>query len=358
MLAAFDSQGNPSSVHGEGRAARAIVEAARREVAALAGAVPRAVVFTSGGTEAGNLALAPGLSAPGTGAASRLILGAGEHVCLLSGHRFPADVVEIAPLDQDGRLDLEALEARLRQGPALVALQAANNETGVLQPVAEAAALAHAAGGMLVCDAAQAAGRLPLASTTVGADALILSAHKFGGPKGVGAFVGLREGLHMATPLLRGGGQERGARGGTENVPAIAGFGAAARAVATGLDEEARRVSALRDRLERAVRDAAPEAVFFGAAAPRLPNTSCFGVPGVAAAMLLMRLDLDGAAASSGSACSSGKVSRSHVLAAMGVSPDLAEGAIQLSLGWASSETDAEVFAHAFRAAMKALRRN
>lgn len=328
ILAALGETGNPSSIHAEGRAARALVEAARREVAALAGASSRDLIFTASGTEAANLALAPGVSAPGIAPLRRLIVGATEHTCVLGGHRFAA--AEIAPVAADGRIDLEALARRLDDGaPALVALQAANNETGVLQPVAEAAALVHARGGLLISDAAQAGGRLPLAG--MGADGLLLSAHKFGGPKGAGAFVALREGLHLE-PLLRGGGQERGRRAGTENVATLAGFGAAARAVLAGLAEEAARVAALRDACEARLKALVPEAAVFGASAPRLPNTLAFAIPGLAAAMLLMRLDLEGVAVSSGSACSSGKVGPSHVLAAMGVAPTLAAGAIRVKL--------------------------
>jgi cysteine desulfurase len=349
MIAALDQTGNPSSIHFEGRAARACVEEARKAVAALAGASPRDVVFTASGTEAANLALSPGVSAPGVAPLGRLIVSAAEHPCVLSGHRFAS--AEIAPVGPDGRLDLDALAGLLEAGPpALVALHGANNETGVLQPVAEAAALTHAHGGLLVCDAAQLAGRLPLDGTQ--ADALILSAHKFGGPKGAGALAILREGLHVV-PLLRGGGQERGRRAGTENVAAIAGFGAAASAAARGIAEEAERVARLRDACEARLKAHAPEAVIFGAGAARLPNTLAFAAPGVSAATLLMRLDLDGVSASSGSACSSGKVAPSHVLAAMGVEPALAAGAIRVSLGWASREADVEFFGRALEKALK-----
>jgi len=348
MISALDQMGNPSSIHFEGRAARALVEEARRQVAALAGASSRDVVFTAGGTEAANLALAPGVSAPDVAPLWRLIVCAAEHPCVLGGHRFPG--AEIAPVGPDGRLDLEALAGQLDDGaPALVALQGANNETGVLQPVAQAAEIVHARGGLLVCDAAQVAGRLPLGET--GADALLLSAHKFGGPKGAGAFIAQREGLHVE-PLLRGGGQERGRRAGTENVAAIAGFGAAALAAASGLAEEATRLAALRDACEARLTALAPDAVVFAQDAPRLPNTFAFAVPGLTAATLLMRLDLDGIAASSGSACSSGKVAPSHVLAAMGVAPALAAGAIRISLGWNSGEADVEAFSAALERAL------
>jgi len=354
MQDAFELCGNPSSVHAEGRAARALVEGARRDVAALADAPPREVTFTASGTEAANMALTPGVSAPGVGPLQRLIVGASEHACVLAGHRFPEWAV--APVRPDGVIDLDALEALLKGAPpALVAIQAANNETGVLQPIAEAAARVHAHGGLLVCDAAQAAGRIPLGPFR-DADALLLSAHKFGGPKGAGACLGLRDGLHF-NALLRGGGQERGRRAGTENVAAIAGFGAAARAVAAGTEVEAARLAALRDACARRLAELAPDAVVFGAEAPRLPNTLAFAIPGLAAATLLMRLDLEGVAASSGSACSSGKVSPSHVLAAMGVAPTLATGAIRVSFGWASDETDVEAFAQAMARTLAGLRR-
>src|SRR6202789_3356468 len=239
MSAAFDLAGNPSSIHAEGRAARAIVEDARRAVAELAGVGPRGIVFTAGETEAANRALTP------TGKAVRLIVSAGEHVCALSGHRFAPDAATSAPLRADGRIDLTALEAALDSGgPAMLALQGANNETGVVQPVAEAAALVHSRGGIVVCDAVQLAGRTPLDSQALGADFLILSAHKFGGPKGAGALIATSSELRPGSSLLRGGGQERGARAGTENVAGIAGFGEAVRAARTEAEDEAVRLAA------------------------------------------------------------------------------------------------------------------
>jgi cysteine desulfurase len=359
-LEALDVLGNPSSIHAEGRRARAIVEEARRAVAALAGVEPRGVVFVSGGTEAANLALTPAIQAPERkGPLTRLILSAGEHPCVLRGHRFAPEATAIAPLQADGRLDLDALVELLARGEGgpLLALQGANNETGVLQPVAEAAALVHAAGGIVVCDAVQLPGRIDLAAATSGADFLFLSAHKFGGPKGAGALIATRSDLSIAAPLLRGGGQERGARAGTENVAAIAGLGAAARLAAAEAATEATRLAALRDRLAQAVRETAPEAVVFGASAPRLPNTLAFAAPGVAAATLLIALDLSGVAVSSGSACSSGKVTPSHVLAAMGIEPELAAGAIRVSFGWASRDEDVDRFVAAFGEALAGLRR-
>jgi len=359
-LEALDVLGNPSSIHAEGRRARAIVEEARRAVAALAGVEPRRVVFVSGGTEAANLALTPAIQAPERKTPlTRLSMSAGEHPCVLRGHRFAPEATTIAPLQADGRLDLDALAGLLAggEGAPMLALQGANNETGVLQPVAEAAALVHAAGGIVVCDGVQLPGRIGLAAATSGADFLFLSAHKLGGPKGAGALIAMRPDLSIEAPLLRGGGQERGARAGTENVAAIAGFGAAARLAAAEAEPEARRLAALRGRLEAQVLELAPEAVVFGAAAPRLPNTLAFAAPGVAAATLLIALDLAGVAVSSGSACSSGKVTPSHVLAGMGIEPGLAAGALRVSFGWASRDEDVDRFVAAFGEALAGLRR-
>lgn len=346
MLAALDSPGNASSVHAEGRAARARIESARAQVAALVGARPASVVFTSGGTEAAALALTPEIGGAGAPFA-RLIVSAGEHPCVLDGHRFAPDAVTRAPLLPDGRIDLAAL-ARLVDGQrVMLALQAANNETGVIQPVAEAAELVHASGGLLVCDAVQIAGKLPFDLGALGVDMAILSGHKLGGPLGTGVLAFGRAALHIVRPVLRGGGQERGARAGTENVPAIAGFGAAAEAARTAMAAEADRLAGLRDAIEASVRAIAPEAAFFGTGAPRLPHVSAFAIPGVTAELLLMALDVEGVAVSSGSACSSGKVKASHVLAAMGVQPDLARGALRVSLGWTSGEGDVGAFSEA-----------
>ena len=355
-LTAMETTGNPSSVHAEGRAARHIVEDARSEVARLAGVNSRCVTFVSGGTEAANAALNPQFGGgPNAPPLERLIVSAGEHACVLSGHRFPT--AEEAPLLPDGRIDLDWLEAACRRpGRALVALQGANNETGVVQPVAEAAALVHAADGFLFCDAVQLAGRTPCDVATLGADALMLSAHKMGGLKGAGALITARAGVSLGAPLVRGGGQERGYRAGTEAVAAIAGFGAATRASLAETASEGARLVGLRDRLAEAVRSVAMDAVILSEAAPRLPNTVCFAAPGVEAATLMIALDLAGVAVSSGSACSSGKVAPSHVLAAMGVKPELARGAIRLSLGWASAEADVDRFAEAFRSVMARMR--
>lgn len=354
MLAALEDFGNPSSVHAEGRAARAHMERARGEVAALVGAAARNVVFVSGATEALALALRPGWGRKGVGP-RRLLLGATEHLAALQGHDF-ADAA-ILPVDSDGRLDLAALEDALKAGPpAMVALQAANNETGALQPVAAAAALVHAHGGLLVCDAVQAAGRMACDIVATGADMLALSSHKLGGPKGAGALVLADGALHCDRPLIRGGGQEKGARAGTESVAAIAGFGAAARVAGAQRAAEAPRLARWRDGLEAEIRAIAPDAVFFAAGAARLPNTLAFAIPGAPAETMLMALDLEGLAVSSGSACSSGKVARSHVLGAMGVEPALSASALRASLGWTSGAGDVAALARALKIALERLR--
>ena len=342
-LAALEANGNPSSVHREGRAARRLVEQAREQVAALVGAEPRNVVFTSGGTEANMLALVP------TAARERLLISAIEHPSVLAGGRFPAGNIEHLPVTGDGQIDLAALERHVAAlgGRALVSVMAANNETGVVQPVSQAARLVHSAGSLLHVDAVQAAGRIACGITAMGADLLTLSAHKIGGPKGVGALIG-RTGVDAFTPLITGGGQERGARAGTENVAGIAGFGAAAAAARAGLVAEAARMVALRDRLETGLKAATPEVLIFGVEAERLPNTTLFAAPGMKAETAVIALDLEGAAVSAGAACSSGKVQPSHVLAAMGVPSPLARAAVRLSLGPTTMDSDVDRFIEAW----------
>ena len=356
MLAALDLPGNASSVHTEGRAARSTVEEARGAVAGLAGARARAVTVTSGGTEAANLVLAPGLR-DADGPVTDFIVAAGEHPCVLEGHRFAPERVHRLPLDGQGRADLAALADLLPRvgGRALVALQAANNETGVIQPVREAAGLVHDAGGLLVSDAVQAMGRIEATLDDLCADALFVSAHKLGGPKGIGALAFARPDLHIEGVLIRGGGQERGLRSGTENVAAIAGFGAVAGLpLASRSEREA--LAARRDGLEQALRARIADVRIFGAEAARLPNTSCFAIPGVSAETLLIALDLGGFALSSGSACSSGKVRPSHVLAAMGVGPELAKCALRVSLGYGNGDDDTERFCEALEKTIRSIR--
>jgi cysteine desulfurase len=352
MLAALDAVGNPSSVHAEGRAARGLIEAAREQVAALVGAQPRNVVFTSGGTEANMLALTPART-DGT----RLLVSAIEHPSVLAGGRFPAAMVEQLPVTAAGEIDLAALERRLgaSDGRVLVSLMLANNETGVVQPISEAAHLTHEAGGLLHVDAVQGAGRIPCDINDLGADLLTLSGHKIGAPKGVGALI-RRDGTPpLADPLIRGGGQERGTRAGTENVPGIAGFGAAAAAARAGLAADGAYMTALRDRLEAGLAAASPEVVIFGKQAPRLPNTTLFAVPGMKAETAVIAFDLEGFAVSSGAACSSGKVQPSHVLAAMGVPPQLARAAVRASLGPTTTESDIDRLIQAWIRASGAL---
>ena len=339
MAHALAAGGNPSSVHGAGRAARARVEHAREQVAALAGARAQDVIFTSGGTEANALALwgaVQGAAEAGK-RITRLFVSAIEHDSVLANaaavaERVPGVRRETVPVTADGTVDLESLRVLLREGKgrALVAVMAANNETGVVQPLAQIRALLAGYEAYLFVDAVQAAGKIALEGE---ADYLSLSAHKLGGPQGVGALI-VREGVPLAATIL-GGGQERGQRAGTENVAGIAGFGAAA-SVTAAPD------AALRDRFEAGLKAMCPDAVIFGADAPRLANTSNFAVPGIAAETAVMALDLDGVMLSSGSACSSGKVRPSHVLAAMNVSETLARSALRVSFGWNSADADVD----------------
>ncbi|WP_436641932.1 cysteine desulfurase family protein [Microbaculum sp. FT89] len=335
--------GNPSSVHSAGRAARKLVEDARREVAALVGAAPADVTFTSGGTEANALAL--GRRCDG----AILLASAIEHPSVLGGGRFPADSVETIPVTPAGVIDLDWLEKRLSAAPvpAIVSVMLASNETGAIQPVREVARLARDAGALVHCDAVQAAGRLEIDIALLGVDYLTLSAHKIGGPQGAGALV-RRDKTVAITPLYRGGGQERSQRPGTEAVAVIAGFGVAAR-LSAGEIEKSGEIAGLRDWFESALRTISPGVVVFAGETARLANTSCFAVEGISAETAMIALDLDGVCVSSGSACSSGKVGASHVLSAMGVSPDLASGAIRVSLGWSSEKSDVESFIKAWR---------
>ncbi|MGO9485555.1 MAG: cysteine desulfurase family protein [Rhodomicrobium sp.] len=453
---AFDCIGNPSSIHAEGRAARRIVEDARETVAAIFEVAASQVYFTGSGTEAANWLLQPRGD-------ETLAVSAVEHPCVLSGHRFdclgsrpPHPVLlpegrrdarilaedssgvlsplgerdrvrgdfaqhssgfRIVPVFEDGTVDLDALEAALASG-SIAAVQAANNETGVIQPIAEIANVVHSKGAVLICDAVQAIGRLPL-SELKDADVLFFSAHKFGGPKGAGAAI-FRNPDFAPAPLLRGGGQERRQRSGTENVPGIAGLAAALEVAVSEQAAFAAKAKVVQEKLECGIRNIAPDAVIFGspsasqAATPfldgalnegisphpvplpasspwracrssfrirkrmrmgegtpeialrviqgsllpwgegqdegselragRLPNTTCFAIPGKSAEVSLIAFDLEGVAVSSGSACSSGKVERSHVLAAMGVPAELSRGAIRVSTGWTTAEADIERF--------------
>jgi cysteine desulfurase len=339
MSEALGHWGNPSSVHRRGRAARQIIERAREAVAGLLGdADPSGVIFVSGGTEANHLALL------GAGR-ERVLVSAVEHDSVRSA--VPA--AEIIPVGPEGIVSLDALERLLAADGrlALVSVMHANNETGVIQPIAEIAAIARRHGAVFHCDAVQASGKVVLELDTIGADLVTLSAHKIGGPPGVGALV-VTGGVELA-PLLRGGGQEHRRRAGTENLPGIAGFAAAAAAAAREIPVY-KRVAALRDGLEAEIAAIAPDAVVLGVAANRLPNTSAIAMPGVAAETQVVAFDLDGVMVSAGAACSSGKVGPSHVLAAMRVDPTIAASTIRVSLGWSSSEAETEHFLRAWTA--------
>jgi cysteine desulfurase len=360
MVAALDCAGNPSSVHNEGRAARRLVEEARERVAGLVGAAPNLVTFTSGGTEANMLALSPALETAGSKARfDRLLVSAVEHPSVRAGGRFAPGAVEEVPVTEQGVIDLAALAHRLAaltgQGHrVLVSIMAANNETGVVQPISEAAEIVHQAGGLLHVDAVQATGRIPCNISDLKADLLTVSAHKLGGPQGAGALIRRDQALRPAA-LNKGGGQERGLRAGTENVTAIAGFGAAAEAAGRMLAADASHLTGLRQRLEAGLRAATPEVVIFGAEVERVPNTTLFALPGVQAETAVIAFDLDGVALSSGAACSSGKVQASHVLAAMGVSSELARGGLRVSLGWTTTDSDVDRFLNAWIKVARAL---
>ena len=338
VAAALSLTGNASSVHGFGRAVRRAVEDAREAVAALVGAAPADVVFTSGGTEANNLALR------GAGR-ERIVVSAVEHESVLMAGAGAA----LIPVDSEGVVDLDALDSMLAgEGtPALVSVMLANNETGVVQPVAGIVEVARRFGALVHCDAVQAAGKIPVDMGALGVDMVSLSAHKIGGPAGIGALV-VADSVPLS-PIVFGGGQERGRRMGTENFSGIAGFGAAAREAGKGVDGFAG-LGRLRDALERRILAVSPETRIFGAGAGRLPNTSCLTMPGMASETQVMALDLAGVAVSAGSACSSGKVQASHVLAAMNADAAQAASAIRASLGWNSTAQDVDGFVDAWTA--------
>ncbi len=346
MLDALSLPGNPSSVHSEGRKARARVDDARRKVAGLVNASPENVIFTSGATEAASTLLSPryrmGRSEITIG---HLYFSAVEHPCITSGGRFPAGGITQIDVDHQGRVDLGDLASLLEKhdsasGMPMVSVMLANNETGVIQPVTEVSELVKGVGGLLVVDAVQAAGRIPIDMQTLGADFIFLSSHKMGGPKGAGAFIAQGE-IMMPAPLITGGGQEKGHRSGTENPAALAGFGAAAQTAKDGMDMM-QHVSRLRDRMEDGARMAVPDAVIYGGEAQRLPNTSFFSLPGFKAETAQIAFDLEGVALSAGSACSSGKIGPSHVLQAMGMDAD--QGALRASLGAATTEDEIDRF--------------
>lgn len=333
-IAALDSIGNPSSVHGEGRAVRKIVERARDEVAALVGAKASEVVFTSGATESLSTVLCAGWAS--------IVASGVEHDAVLAAARGSASRLIECPVSLDGVIDRDGFAAAVAaagaDGSALACVQLANNETGVIQPVRELAEIARGHNAAVLVDGAQGPGRVDVDCTRLGCDFLAISAHKFGGPKGVGALV-IRNGRSLR-PRVIGGGQEQRRRAGTENVPGIAGFGAAARMAKTELASGQRTMRALRDRFEARVQSLVPGAFVVASATDRLPNTTCLAIPGTRAETLLMRLDLAGIAVSSGSACSSGKIGASHVLIAMGLAPEVARSAVRISIGPTTREAD------------------
>lgn len=324
ILAAMDVPGNPSSIHGEGRKARKVMDDARDALALKLGCLPQMLTFTSSGTEANNMALR------GVGA-EHILVSAVEHDSVLAAAKASGKTVERIPVDAFGRVKLDALHGMLGKPNTLVSVMIANNETGVVQPIADVIEIAHSAGALVHIDAVQAFGKRMVNFGLLGCDMMTVGAHKVGGPVGIGALV-VRDGV-VIEPLLAGGGQELRRRAGTENIPAIAGF--AALAGEPDLD-----TYALTDQLEAAL----DGTVIFSDGVERLCNTTCFAVPGMQAETLLMNLDLDGFAVSSGSACSSGKVGRSHVLDAMGVAPELASGAVRISSGWNTTEQDIRRF--------------
>ncbi|MGC6534291.1 MAG: cysteine desulfurase family protein [Parvibaculales bacterium] len=337
LLAALNI-GNPSSVHEEGRKARALVESARRDISELVIAHPETVIFTSGGTEACNLAL--NLRQAPAGEITRLLVSAIEHSAVLQAAKESGLPVTEIPVTASGVVDVAALQELLQDdAPALVCVMLANNETGVIQPMAEIGRMVKEHGSLLFCDAVQAAGKTPINMIAMGIDALSLSGHKLGAPMGIGALV-TQPGI-VVPPMLIGGGQELGRRAGSENISGIAAFAAAARAAKQDLDGF-QELSALRDAMETALQEAAPDVTVFGADEARLANTSCFALAGLNSETLVMALDLAGLAVSAGSACSSGKVSRSHVLAAMGVQTDISRGVLRVSLGWQSTARDTQ----------------
>lgn len=338
MLEALEAGGNPSSIYTEGRNARAIVENARKTIADQLGVIPAMVVFTGVGTEANNFAI--------KGAqVERIIVSAIEHSCVLEAARATGRPLDIVPVSQDGVIDLAALEHSLAQdtGKALVSLMLANNETGAIQPVHEAAAIARKYDALFHTDAVQALGKIPVNFPLLGVDMMTLSAHKVGGPQGVGALI-LRDGL-VLDKFIHGGGQEFGRRGGTENVAGIAGFAAAVQAAC----EKESEIKSLRDLFESKLQEMSPDVTIFSQGVERLPNTTYMALQGMLAQTTLINLDLAGISVSTGSACSSGKVTGSRVLAEMGVDDDLRACALRISFGWTSSSADVEKFITVWR---------
>jgi cysteine desulfurase len=359
MARALQLAGNPSSVHAEGRAARAAVDRARHQVAAAVGGEARNVIFTSGATEALNMALRPSPALTfrsGAKRTERLLILATEHSAALAGGGFAADAIECIPVGTDGRADLGWLQRRLGElatidgkfAPVTVAMQLANSETGVIHPIREASRIADNYGALFICDSVPSLGRISVSLPELNVDAVVLSAHKFGGPKGVGALVLNGDHAFIEEPLLKGGGQEMRRRSGTENLAGIVGMGIAAEEAVAALPAEASRLAALRNDMLARFRAIRPDLVVFGEAAARLPNTAAIALPGLKAETAVIAFDLANVAVSSGAACASGKVKRSHVLDAMGVAPELADGLLRFSLGWTTTSAEIDIAAAAF----------
>lgn len=338
MLAALELNGNASSVHGEGRRARAAIETARDEVALALGTIAPTIVFTGGGSESCNQALR-------CVDADRIIVSAVEHPCVLEAAGVSGRQVDMVPVDENGIVDLTALGRLLENntGRAVISVMLANNETGAIQPIRDVVALAVRHDALVHCDAVQAFGKVPVNFGLLGVDMLSVSAHKLGGPQGVGALV-VRDGLPVS-PLVAGGGQELRRRAGTENVAGIAGFSAAVR----GVGKNESRFKDLQTQLESILASGPGDVTVFSADVERLPNTVCFALDGLEADTALMAFDLDGIAVSSGSACSSGKVQASHVLKAMGASETQTKSAIRVSLGWSSTVEDVNRFSDSWQ---------
>lgn len=355
VIEALDLAANGSAIYEEGRKAKGLIERSRQSIADMVGAAPSGVTFTSGGSEANSTILQPRMTVKGQPhTLDRLLVSATEHDSVLKGGSFVAEQIEIIPVDSDGIVDLGWLSNRLSEIQAagecaLVAVMLANNETGVRQPVEAVGELVAETECFFLCDAIQGPGKLAVDINKIGAHFLTLSAHKLGGPQGVGAIVRRTE-SYAFHPLIRGGGQEKHGRAGTENIAGIHGFGVAADLVNADASS-AQHLAALRDAMEQGLKGAR----VLGAGAARLPNTSCIAVPGLTAETMLISLDLQGFAVSSGSACSSGKVSLSHVLKAMGVEDDIARGALRISLGWNTSMDDVKLFTEAFNKMTDAL---
>ncbi len=342
---------NPSSTHAGGQAARAIVEDARARLAGNLGCAAHEIVFTASGTEADNMAVR---GAP----VERFIVSFMEHPAVMKPAKASGKPVTLLEVNGQGVASLEALQRALREGggKALVCLMFASNETGAIQPVREAARIAHEHGALILCDAVQGAGKAKVDFRALGVDLLSISAHKFGGPQGVGALV-IREGLGLE-PLILGGGQERRRRAGTENVAGIAAMAAALESALEGRAQKESAIKDLRDELESELQAISPDVTIFSQAAPRMANTTFFAHPGMDAATVLMAFDLDGVSLSAGSACHSGKAEVSRALVAMGVDRELARRALRVSLGPDNTEDDIRLFLRSWRAQVERMSAN